>query len=78
MKQEVLDAKKKLIERVVRGDISRAAIIAMGEGANRQVFDAWLKADELWPRVDERNIRALGQAISEREKSLRAAIREAA
>jgi hypothetical protein len=70
MKDEFLKEKENLKRRMIRGEMAKAAVEAMGEGANRQVFEAWLKAETIWPKVENRNFNALKKVIEERESKM--------
>lgn len=74
-KQEFLELKAILVDRLQFGDVAKAArLIGL---KNRQPLQAWIDLDnEVWPGVDGRNYNAVKQVVEQREMALRMAMRE--
>ena len=60
MKQELIEAKRRIKDRCEFGDMAKAA---KAVGVTRQAFYEWIGTEDAWPEVDTRNLLALKQVI---------------
>ena len=76
MSKDFLKQKKRLIEKMERGDMAEAARIA---GVKRPTFQEWLLSQSVkGVEVEKRNLLALKQALDKRKQVLQEAVRLAA
>jgi len=69
MRNELIEAKRRIKARCEFGDMAKAA---KAVGVTRQAFYEWIGTEDAWPEVDTRNLLALKKIIEAREKELRA------
>lgn len=67
MNERFLAAKAEWVAKMERGDMSNAARIA---GVTWQTFQEWVKTDRRYTEKARRNLKALKQAVKERERNM--------